>query len=55
MIETGGKLGMQSMDSHIQKLLDAGAVTGEEAYMKAFDKSKFEKHWSFSVEEEEEK
>ncbi len=55
MIESGGKLGMQTMDSHIQKLLDAGTITGEEAYMKAFDKSKFEKHWSFSVEEEEEK
>jgi twitching motility protein PilT len=52
MIESGGKLGMQTMDSHIQKLLDAGKITGEEAYMKAFDKSRFEKHWSFSVEEE---
>jgi twitching motility protein PilT len=55
MIESGGKLGMQTMDSHIQKLLDAGKITGEEAYMKAFDKSRFEKHWSFSIEEEEEK
>jgi twitching motility protein PilT len=54
MIESGGKMGMQTMDSHIQKLLDAGTITGEEAYMKAFDKSRFEKHWSFSVEEDEE-
>ena len=54
MIESGGNLGMQTMDSHIQKLLDAGKITGEEAYMKAFDKSKFERHWSFSVEENEE-
>jgi twitching motility protein PilT len=53
MIESGGKAGMQTMDSHIQRLLDAGKVTGEEAYMKAFDKSKFEKHWSFSVEDDE--
>ena len=54
MIESGGKTGMQTMDSHIQKLLESGKITGEEAYMKAFDKSKFEKHWSFSVEENEE-
>ena len=53
MIESGGKVGMQTMDSHIARLLTAGKITGEEAYMKAFDKSRFEKHWSFAAEEEE--
>jgi len=53
MIQSGGGLGMQTMDSHIQKLLEAGRISGEEAYMKAFDKKTFEKHWSFSVETEE--
>jgi len=52
MIESGGKVGMQTMDSHITRLLNAGKITGEEAYMKAFDKSRFEKHWSFTAEEE---
>jgi hypothetical protein len=30
------------MDSSIKRLLDEGKITGEEAYLNAFDKSKFE-------------
>jgi hypothetical protein len=44
-------VGMQTMDSHIARLLEAGRVKGEEAYMKAFDKKLFEKHWSFAVDQ----
>jgi len=45
MIESGGKYGMQTMDSHIKYLLDNGIIEGHEAYLKAFDKSKFEMYW----------
>ncbi len=51
MIQGGAKAGMQSMDSHIGKLFDTGRINGEEAYLKAFDKSRFEAHWNFAVEE----
>ncbi len=54
MIQGGGRSGMQTMDSHIMKLLEAGKVSGEEAYMKAFDKKLFEKFFSFEVKEDEE-
>ena len=52
LIETGAKQGMQTMDLHIQKILDEGKVTGEEAYNKAFNKKLFEDHWSFEVPDE---
>ena len=51
MLQGGGKQGMQTMDSHIMKLLEAGRISGEEAYMKSFDKKLFEKHFSFEVKE----
>ncbi|MBQ9500624.1 MAG: PilT/PilU family type 4a pilus ATPase, partial [Lentisphaeria bacterium] len=41
IIDAGGQQGMQSMDSSIQKLLDADIITAEEAYMKASDKTLF--------------
>lgn len=50
MIQGGAKAGMQTMDFHIGKLFKEGRITGEEAYMKAFDKRLFEAHWSFAVE-----
>ena len=50
MIQGGGALGMQSMDSHISRLLDEGRITGEEAYQKAFNKKAFEQYWSFTGE-----
>ena len=34
--------GMCTMDTSLKRLLDAGTVSGEEAYLQAFDKSKFE-------------
>jgi len=52
MIQSGGSLGMQTMDSHISRLLEEGRITGEEAYLKAFNKKMFEKYWEFSVEAE---
>lgn len=54
MIQSGGALGMQSMDVHIGRLLQEGKITGTEAYMKAFDKRTFEAYWSFAMGEEEE-
>jgi twitching motility protein PilT len=41
-MQTGGAFGMRTMDSAIQALLDAGAVSGAEAYKKAINKAKFE-------------
>ena len=41
IIDAGGGRGMQSMDNSIQKQLDAGLISAEEAYMKASDKSRF--------------
>jgi len=54
MIQSGGAQGMQSMDSHIHQLLDRGIISGEEAYLKAFNKREFEQYFEFEVEEEEE-
>jgi Tfp pilus assembly pilus retraction ATPase PilT len=41
-MQTGGAMGMRTMDSAIQELLDSGAVSGAEAYKKAINKAKFE-------------
>ena len=41
-IEGGRGEGMQLMDDAIMKHLKAGDVTPQEAYMKSFDKSRFE-------------
>jgi hypothetical protein len=30
------------MDGSLKRLMDAGTISGEEAYMQAFDKKKFE-------------
>ena len=53
MIQSGGGAGMQSMDSHIRRLLNDKIVTGEEAYQKSFNKREFEEFFSFEVEQEE--
>ncbi len=42
LMRSGGKLGMQLMDEEIEKLFDAGKISGEEAYRHAIDKSQFE-------------
>jgi len=41
-MQSGGALGMRTMDTAIQQLLESGQVTGKEAYKKAINKSKFE-------------
>jgi len=52
MIQSGGGLGMQTMDSHISRLLEEGRITGQEAYLKAFNKQTFQDYWDFAVDEE---
>ena len=53
MIQSGGSLGMQSMDSHISRLLQEGTITGQEAYLKALNKQTFQDYWEFAVDDEE--
>ena len=43
-IQSGGALGMRTMDSAIQQLLDSGQISGRDAYKKAINKSRFEQH-----------
>ena len=40
-IQTGGRLGMQSLDDCLERLIKEGKVTKEEAYKKAIDKKRF--------------
>jgi twitching motility protein PilT len=42
VMQSGAADGMCTMDGSLRRLLDEGKVTGEEAYLNAFDKSKFE-------------
>ena len=32
----------------LKRLMDSGTISGQEAYMQAFDKKKFEEHKDFS-------
>lgn len=48
VMQSSAREGMCTMDSSLKKLLDAGVVSGEEAYLQAFDKSKFEAVKDFS-------
>ncbi len=41
-IQSGASLGMRTMDSAIQELLDKAFISGRNAYLKAMNKSKFE-------------
>ncbi len=41
-IQSGGNLGMKTMDSALMELVDKGWVTGKEAYQQANNKHKFE-------------
>jgi twitching motility protein PilT len=41
-MQAGGQYGMRTMDSAIQLLLDAGLVSGAEAYRKGINKARFE-------------
>jgi twitching motility protein PilT len=43
-MQSGAAFGMRTMDSAIQALLDAGSISGEDAYRKAINKNRFEQH-----------
>ena len=42
VMQSGGALGMRTMDMAIQQLLDSGQISGAEAYKKGINKAKFE-------------
>jgi len=42
IIQTGADLGMQLMDDSIARLHESGMIDGKEAYLKAFDKERFQ-------------
>jgi twitching motility protein PilT len=42
VMQSGGNLGMRTMDGAIQQLLDTGVVSGAEAYKKGINKARFE-------------
>jgi len=42
VMQSSGREGMCTMDSSLKKLYDDGSITGEEAYLNAYDKAKFE-------------
>jgi len=41
-MQSSGREGMCTMDSSLKKLLDEGVISGQEAYLQAIEKSKFE-------------
>jgi len=42
VMQSGAANGMCTMDGSLKRLYEDGQISGEEAYMQAFDKSKFE-------------
>jgi twitching motility protein PilT len=42
VMQSGAADGMCTMDGSLKRLMDAGTISGQEAYMQAFDKKKFE-------------
>ncbi|HEX5418740.1 MAG TPA: type IV pilus twitching motility protein PilT [Gammaproteobacteria bacterium] len=42
VLQASGTTGMCTMDGSLKKLLDTAVISGQEAYLQAFDKSKFE-------------
>jgi twitching motility protein PilT len=42
MIQTGGKVGMQTMDQHLEELVKSSKIGRDEARLKAHDKEKFQ-------------
>jgi twitching motility protein PilT len=42
VMQSGASYGMCTMDGSLKKLYDEGVISGEEAYLQALDKSKFE-------------
>jgi twitching motility protein PilT len=41
-MQSGAADGMCTMDGSIKRLMDSGTISGQEAYLQAFDKKKFE-------------
>ena len=41
-IQSGGNIGMKSMDSALMELVEKGWISGQEAYLQANNKQKFE-------------
>jgi twitching motility protein PilT len=41
-MQSGGQFGMRTMDTAIQQLLDAGTISGADAFRKAINKARFE-------------
>ncbi|HEY8522019.1 MAG TPA: type IV pilus twitching motility protein PilT [Gammaproteobacteria bacterium] len=44
VMQSSAHAGMCTMDGSLKRLLDAGVISGREAYLQAFDKSKFEQY-----------
>ena len=44
VMQSSGAAGMCTMDGSLRKLLDEGVISGQEAYLQASDRSKFEQH-----------
>ena len=42
VMQSGGAMGMRTMDGALKDLMDSAMISGNEAYLQAFDKSKFE-------------
>jgi twitching motility protein PilT len=42
-MQSGGNIGMQTMDSALMALVEKAFISGKEAYLQANDKSKFER------------
>ena len=43
VMQSGGAMGMRTMDGALKDLMDGAMISGQEAYLQAFDKSKFER------------
>jgi twitching motility protein PilT len=43
-MQSGAADGMCTMDGSLKRLMDSGTISGQEAYMQAFDKKKFEEY-----------
>ena len=52
VIQSGGNLGMQSMDGSIKRLFEEEVIDGKEAYLKSFDKKPFESFFQEMMEAE---
>ena len=48
VMQSSGNVGMCTMDSTLKRHFDSGVISGQEAYLQAFDKSKFEQYKDLS-------